>query len=166
MHSIPELRGSDTLQYFSGFLRGPEPQTPNPSCQLLPGVALFTLSHFARLQICPVPSPSFPKVPASWAGVCDPLLPTSWGQWRALAARLRAGKTPHVICQTAAVLNSVAVLPHGAPSLAQLPTDTLLLPLLFQSLSPLLQATSKQHTNPHFFSNQSPLAFFLISFLS
>ena len=97
--------------------------------------------------------------------VCDLLLLTLMGEWRALASPLRAGNTP-VICQIAAVLNSVTVLLRGAPLLAQLPTDTLLLPLFFQTLSHLLQASSKPHTNPRFFSLQHPLTFCLTFSLS
>lgn len=31
--------------------------------------------------------------------VCDPLLLTLWGEWRAFTAQLRAGNTPYVNCQ-------------------------------------------------------------------
>ena len=149
---------------FLGLPEGTGAPGSHPFHLLLLRLSFYSVP-LQPLWICPVLCLSFPRVPAAQAVVCDLLLLTLMGGWRALAAPLRAGNTP-VICQIAAVLNSVTVLLRGAPLLAQLPTDTLLLLLFFQTLSHLLQASSKPHINPCFFSLQHPLTFFLTSSLS
>lgn len=137
LHSVPELHGSCTLPYFSGFLRDQPPTSPASCC-------LGFLSSFClALPDCgSVPSPSFPNVPASRAVVYDPLLPTLLVEWRAFAAQLRAGNTPHTSCQTARVLNSVTVPHIGHPHWPSSPQTTSS-SLLFKELSPFLQATSQ-----------------------
>lgn len=133
----PRTRWTRSPARFLGLPEGTRAPGSHSSTRCFWKLSFYSVP-LQPLWICPVLCLSFPRVPAAQAVVCDLLLLTLMGVWRALVAPLRAGNTP-VICQIAPVLNSVTVLPRGAPLLAQLPTDPLLLPLFFQTL---LQATS------------------------